>query len=182
MPFNTPTSLGPFRVDAEGRLAPGSEEDFPSFSVVWRGCTVRATMTSTADHSKAPPPHPSTLALLALVGRVPSTAGANPVRAAERRAQIFSGLRCLPALLPSGWQVELRADHRVAIESKIHIPLPASAVNLVSAVTGILMELTPYLAVLAEAGLSDSGRSDAGRSDSGVSGPYLLGTENSCPG
>lgn len=172
MPFDTPTSLGPFRVDAEGRLAPGSQEDFPSFSVVWRGCAVRATMTSTEADTKAPPAHPSTLALLALVGRVPSTAGANPAVAAERRTQIFSGLRCLPALLPSGWRVELRADHRVAIEAKIHIPLPASAVNLVSAVTGFLLELTPYLEVLGEAGLSETSPSD----------PYRLGSANSCPG
>ena len=83
-------------------------------------------------------------------GRVPSTAGSS----SDQRAQIFGGLRCLPALLPAGWQVELRADHRVAIESHVHIPLPASATDLVAAVTSVLLALTPYLEVLAEAGLS----------------------------
>ncbi len=146
MPFDTPFSLGPFTVDAEGRLAPGSQEDFPSFSVVWRGCTVWATMASRRDDAAATP----TLVLRALVGRVPSTAGSS----SDQRAQIFGGLRCLPALLPAGWQVELRADHRVAIESHVHIPLPASATDLVAAVTSVLLALTPYLEVLAEAGLS----------------------------
>lgn len=149
MPFDTPFTLGPFSVDREGRLAPGSQADFPSFSVVWRGCTVWATLTSVATDAASAP----TLALRALVGRVPSTAVA-----AERRGEILGGLRCLPALLPEGWRVELRADHLVAIESKVHIPLPASAIDLVSAVTGFLMELTPYLDVLAEAGLSGSAR------------------------
>ena len=40
MPLDAPFRLGPFIVDADGRLSPGTPEPFPSFRVAWRGHVV----------------------------------------------------------------------------------------------------------------------------------------------
>ena len=80
MLLDAPFRLGPFIVDADGRLCPSTPERFPSFCVAWRGQVARARLTATG-------PDGGTLALQTVLGRVPSTgrpegAGALPRRAA----------------------------------------------------------------------------------------------------
>ena len=44
MPFDAPFMLGPFAVDAEGRIAPRDPDAMPAFFFRWRGRVVRARL------------------------------------------------------------------------------------------------------------------------------------------
>src|SRR5580704_15017591 len=67
MPFKGSFLLGPFSVDAEGRLSPARQDISPGFSVRWRGRVVHALLVQ-AD---APDGH---LVIHSRLGRIPSTA------------------------------------------------------------------------------------------------------------
>jgi hypothetical protein len=164
MLFNAPFRLGPFIVDAEGRLCPSTSERFPSFRVAWRGHVVRARLTATE-------PDGGTLALQTVLGRVPSTGRPEGAGALPRRAA-FAAMRALPGTLPPGWTVVLLPDHRVLAEAKTRLLLPTSAEDLVGELALFLLRLVPYLELLAEGvGIEPAG--------DGAAAPGSLKT---CPG
>ena len=83
MPFDTPFSLGPFTVDAEGRLAPGSQEDFPSFSVVWRGVGGKSRRKRLSKTKIVPPQKSCATVLFTALAKIvshPRWAYLKPVR------------------------------------------------------------------------------------------------------
>ena len=142
MPLDAPFRLGPFRVDADGRLSPGAPELFPSFRVAWRGQGVQARLTAAG-------PQGGILALRAILGRVPSTGRPEGAGAVPRQAA-FAAVRTLPGTLPPGWKVALLPDHRILAEAQKHLLLPTSAEDLVTELTLFLLRLAPYLDLLAE--------------------------------
>ncbi len=154
MPFGSDFLLGPFNVSREGRLSPRDPERPPGFSVRWRGCSVHAALLA------------GRLALTAVPGRVPSTAGGEP----ERRERCFAALRGLPASLPGSWTLTLLADHRVQVTSEEALDMPTSAVELVSMMTRFLLALAPYLDLLEELGV--------GTMPVAPSAPAVLGSAN----
>jgi hypothetical protein len=153
MPFGAPFKLGPFTVDAGGRLSPGEPDDIPAFLFRWRGHLVRAWLAQAS-------PNDGRLALRSTLGRVPSTAS---VSDETLRPRSFAVLRWLPRSVPSGWRVLLLADHRVWLESETRIALPITAAALVTEITRFLLALGPYLDLLDEEGLRALGGSELRR-------------------
>jgi hypothetical protein len=142
MPIDAPLKLGPFIVDADGRLTPSTPDKFPSFRVCWRGHTFQARL-ATAE------PQGGTLALQAVLGRVPSTGRAEQPATLPRQAA-FAAVRALPGTMLPGWKVGLLPDHRILAEAHKHLLLPISAENLVTELTLFLLRLAPYLDLLEE--------------------------------
>ena len=114
MPLDAPFKLGPFTVDSDGGLTPSTPDRFPSFRVAWRGHVVQARLT-------AAEPEGGTLALQAVLGRVPSTGRAEAPGTLPRQAA-FAAVRALPATLPAGWRVALRPDHCIVAEAEVNLP------------------------------------------------------------
>ncbi len=144
MPFDAPFMLGPFAVDAMGRLSPRRPNALPGFFFRWRGRLIHAKFEQTN-------PQRGQLVLQATLGRVPSTA--NP-RDSGLRAQSFQLLRLLPHALPEPWRVLLLPDHRVQLEADSPVTLPITATDLLVELTRFLLELEPYLDLLNEAGIA----------------------------
>ncbi|HUN44240.1 MAG TPA: hypothetical protein VMU81_28445 [Acetobacteraceae bacterium] len=143
MPFDAPFILGPFAVDARGRLSARGPTALPGFLFRWRGRVIRAKFVQdeTGD---------GRLALTATLGRVPSTAGKSDPRI---RPTSFQIIHLLPRVLPGRWRMVLLPDHRVRLEAEAHI-LPVTATELLAELTRFLLELAPYLDVLDEAGIA----------------------------
>ena len=144
MSFDAPFMLGPFSVDAMGRLGPRGPNALPGFFFRWRGRQIRAKFEQTN-------PQRSQLVLQATLGRVPSTA--NPRHSGLRR-QSFRLLHLLPRSLPGPWRVALLPDHRVQLEADSSVSLPITATDLLVELTRFLLELAPYLELLDEAGIA----------------------------
>ncbi len=142
MPLDAPFKLGPFTVDSDGGLTPSTADRFPSFRVAWRGHVVQARLTA-AD------PEGGTLALHAVLGRVPSTGRAEAPGTLPRQA-VFAAVRALPGVLPAGWRARLRPDHCIVADAEVNLPLPTSAANLVTELTLFLLRLDPYFDLLAD--------------------------------
>lgn len=146
MPLNTPFRLGPFVVDAHGRLQPGESNCFPSFRLAWRDCQVRARLSDGDGGDGA-----ARLALSAVLGRVPSTAGGNAAHNQKRRSRTFGALDDLKADVSEAAGLRLLPDHRFAMEASRNIVLPVSVVDLLTEITCFLLDVGPYLDLLAEA-------------------------------
>ena len=142
MQINAPFTLGPFIVDADGRLSPSTPDRFPSFRVAWRGHVVQARLTS-AGHEGG------TLALQAMLGRVPSTGRPGGPGTLPRQTA-FAAVRALPNTLPPNWKLGLLPDHRIVAEAQIQLKLPTSADDLVTELTLFVLRLAPYVYLLAE--------------------------------
>jgi hypothetical protein len=144
MPFDAPFMLGPFAVDAMGRLAPSDPTALPAFLFRWRGRTVRARFAQSD-------PERGQLLLRATLGRIASTASP---RDPEARARSFALLRHLPRALPVDWRIVLLPDHGVRLEATTQLTLPITASDLLVELTRFLLRLAPYLDVLDEAGVA----------------------------
>ncbi len=160
MPLDSPFVLGPFTVDARGRLRPTEAEPLPTFALCWRGCTVEAALRQSGDG-----PDVAVMALRAGAGRVPSTAAGG----STGRAAVFAALVAMPGLLPPGWRLLLLPDHRLELVAEAGLAMPATAAELLCAVTGFLLAAAPYLDLFGEAGVETVGREDGGK-------------VNTCPG
>jgi hypothetical protein len=161
MPFEVPFILGPFSVDAEGRLTPSREHASPGFSVRWRGRVVHARLIRGGD----PDGH---LRVQSSLGRIPSTASDPAIRAA-----CFTLLRALLASLPATWSVRLLPDHQPQIEVETMVSLPITVTTLVTELASFLLLLSPYLDQLDQMGVTAvADRPDAHRPDSHR--PYSL--------
>ncbi len=144
MPFDAPFKLGPFAVDAEGRLSPCEPESAPAFLFRWRGRPVRARVAQAEAGT-------GRLVLQVTLGRVRSTASTPDETLRPRN---FTLLRWLMKSVPSTWRVGLLADHRVWLEAVTGISLPITAAALITETTRFALELTPYLDLLDEDGLT----------------------------
>jgi len=138
MPFDAPFTLGPFKVEPDGRLSPSNDSVPPSFTFQWRGRVVRAMLG--ADRA---------MVLRTVLGRVPSTASG---RTADR-PQSFGLMRALATAAPEGWRVTLLPDHRAVLEASMTLPDPATAASLLTGITDFLLRLAPYLDLADESGM-----------------------------
>lgn len=145
MPFATPFALGPFTVDASGRLAPLEAESPPGFLFRWRDRVVHARMVQSAAAAEG------RLLLHMVLGRVPSTAGAAEPAV---RPDSFSLLRLMSDAFPAAWRLRLLPDHRVRLEADSRLALPIDAVGLLVELTQFLLELAPYLDMFDETGMA----------------------------
>lgn len=143
MPFDAPFMLGPFSVDAIGRLEPIDHGAMPAFLFRWRGRLVRARFSPDGASR-------GTLLLRTVLGRVPSTATPHE---GDRRPQAFQLLHLLPPTLPAGWRMLLLPDHGVRLEADTLLTLPITATDLVVELTRFLLAVAPYLDVLEAAGV-----------------------------
>jgi hypothetical protein len=144
MPIHTPFELGPFCVDSEGRVKPRDQSAFPAFNVRWRGRSVRAHMAQSEEAE-------GHLTLRTVMGRIPSTGTGD---SAGARPQSFAALRTVQRHLPRGWKMHLLPNHSAVLDAEAHIPLPITAVDLVTEMTQFLLALTPYLDLLDEGGVA----------------------------
>lgn len=144
MPFNPPFRLGPFVVDAQGRLAPGRPQETPAFLFRWRQRLVRARLVET-------PAGEGRIMLQATLGRVPSTAS---MPEGALRPHSFTLLHWLPRYLPPEWRLMLHADHRIILDAQPPIAFPTTAASLLRELTCFLLALSPYLDLLDEAGVN----------------------------
>ena len=143
MPLDAPFRLGQFMVDRQGRLLPGAPDATPTLFLQWRGLavSVRLAAAGGADGGN--------LAMSAVIGRVPSTAS-DPGGSAGLRTRALATIDSLAAGMDNGWRLRLLADHTACIEAARGLALPATASALLTAVTCFLLELAPYLDLLAE--------------------------------
>ena len=142
MPFKESFVLGPFCVDAGGRLSPAHEHVSPGFSVRWRGRLVHARLDQGIGRD-------GRLHLRSSLGRIPSTAS-DPVT----RAGCFTMLRSLLCALPEAWGARLLPDHQPQLEVEFTVALPITVTNLVVELTLFLLLLSPYLDLMDRAGVS----------------------------
>lgn len=140
MAFGLPTSLGPFLIDGQGRIAPRAGEDMPHFLFQWRDRRVSARLVDGQGDGR--------LLLSACLGRVPSSADPGAV---DRRNASFGILRNFLDVLPGEWRVRLMPDHQVRLDTEVALTWPASAVELMAELTRFLLALAPYLDLLDEA-------------------------------
>jgi len=140
MDMNTSYNLGPFVVDAEGRITPRSGAAMPNVMFHWRGRTMKARMVGHDTDGS--------LFIATILGRVPSSADPECV---ALRPLSLAILRGLPETLPARWQIQLLADHQARLEAEIAMPWPATAVALMTELTRFLLALAPYLDLLDEA-------------------------------
>lgn len=144
MPFDAPFMLGPFAVDAIGRLAPSDPTSLPAFLFRWRGRTVRARFAQAG-------PQRGQLLLRVTLGRTPSTASPHD---SDLRSHSFALLRHLPRALPDDWCISLLPDHGVRLEVETQLALPITATDLLVELACFLLLLAPYLDLLDEAGIA----------------------------
>jgi hypothetical protein len=142
MAFKEPFILGPFSVDAEGRLSPARQSVSPGFSVRWRGRVVHARLEQCVGHDGC-------LHIRSSLGRIPSTAS-DPVTPVG----CFTMLRSLLSALPPAWSARLLPDHQPQLEVETIVALPITVTNLVTELTLFLIALSPYLDLMDRAGVT----------------------------
>lgn len=145
MPFDAPFPLGPFTVDANGRLAPVGPDASPGFLFRWRDRVVRARMTQSAAAAEG------RLLLQVPLGRVPSSAGGT---AQASRRDSFALVRMTARAFPPDWRIGLLPDHRVRLETDAPLALPITASGLLVELTRFLLALAPYLDLFDETGMA----------------------------
>ncbi len=144
MRFDAPFRLGPFSVDAEGRLSPCEPAATPAFLFRWHGRVVRARL---ARRDAAT----GYLMLQVTLARVRSSATTPD---AALRPRCFALVHRLERIVAPPWRIALLADHRVWLEAGLRIGLPVTAAGLVAEVTCFALDLAPYLELMDEVGLT----------------------------
>ena len=157
MPLDTPFCLGPFAVDAQGRLRPRRPGVAPGFVVRWCGRPIHARLDQFETQA-------CRLLVQVILGRIPSTANA---AAGSSRPYSFNLLHDLRRGMPADWYMRLLPDHRVLLEAQDTTPSHMTASGLITQMTVLLLVLAPYLDVLDDARIVNA------------AGP---GIANTCPG
>jgi hypothetical protein len=119
MTFDPPFTLGPFEVDAEGRLSPIEHQASPAFLFRWRDRVVRSRLALTNTTTGG-------LTMQTVVGRVPSTA-VTPDETLRPRS--FALLHWLSHGVPKDWQMSLSPDHRVSLMTEMPVELPITVLR-----------------------------------------------------
>jgi hypothetical protein len=127
--------LGPFKVDAAGRLFPGSEGMRPGFGFRWRGRPVEVRLDERS------------IDLRTSVGLLPSTAD-SPV--CQLRAEALAVVRWISRQLMGGWRVRVRPDYSVHLETEISLAEPATAAVLIAEITQLILAVDPLLLLFDE--------------------------------
>lgn len=146
MPFDAPFKLGPFSVDAEGRLSPSEPAAAPAFLFRWHNRVVRARLDRADAES-------GRLILQVTLARIRSSAS-TPDETLRPRS--FALLHWLERTAPPDWRVMLLADHRVWLETDTRIDLPVTAAGLITEIARFALDLAPYLELMDEMGLTVS--------------------------
>jgi hypothetical protein len=133
--LEAPVAIGPFLIARDGQLTLRVPEPVPGFSFNWRGVGFMVRLSA------------GTLALVAQVGRIPSTAEGR-----ARRAEALEVLRALPAALPPAIRLRLLPDHRLQLESEAALAWPSSATALFAPIVAMMLRTAPVLDLLREAG------------------------------
>jgi hypothetical protein len=141
MPFKGSFLLGPFSVDAEGRLSPARLDVSPGFSIRWRNRIVHARLVQSDTRD-------GHLFIQSSLGRIPSSASDPAIRVA-----CFTMLRNLLAILPRTWTVRLLPDHQPQLDVETIVSLPITVTNLVTELALFLLILSPYLDLMDSAGV-----------------------------
>ena len=151
MPFDASFQLGPFSVDAAGRLSPSEPAAAPAFLFRWHDRVIHARLDQVDAAT-------GQLSLQVTLARVSSTANAADE---TLRPRSFALVHWLGRMVPPTWRVALLADHRVELATDTPIALPITAVGLITEIARFTLDLAPYLELLDEAGLTLSGTSHA---------------------
>ena len=141
-------TLGPFKVDLAGHLAPTTPETFPSFGVRWRDRRLAARMS---QHIAADPSR-GVLDFQIRLGRVPSSAGSD----AELRREALAAVAALPRDSGAQWRFRLLPDHSVQLDAAVEIGFPVSVVALVTELSLFLLRLDDTLLALDRSGVRPS--------------------------
>ncbi len=131
--FRQGFSLGPFAVDAMGRLSPRDQLAVPGFSVRWRGRRVHIRISGDGQAI-------GRLTIQTNLGRIPST-----VSSPERRAMGLAAARSVARTLPETWRLRLSPDYQQSLDMVTPIALPITAIALITQVTAFLLDLSPWL-------------------------------------
>ena len=148
MPLPTQWTLGPFKVDLTGHLAPTTPETFPSFGVRWRDrrLVVRVSQHMASDPSRG------VLDFQIRLGRVPSSAGSG----AALRLDALAAIASLPSDPSAHRRFRLMPDHSVQLDADVEIGFPVSVFSLVTEVSLFLLTIDDTLDVLDQAGVRPS--------------------------
>jgi hypothetical protein len=138
MPFDAPIKLGPFSVDAEGRLTLKHAGAGPNFHFRCHGRLIHVRLDRAGAET-------GRLTLRIILARIKSTAGTPDT---TLRPRSFALLRWLHGALPPAWRAALLADHRFCLETDVIIPLPITVVGLISELTRFALELAPHLELM----------------------------------
>jgi hypothetical protein len=141
MPFKGHFVVGPFAVDAEGRLSPARHDVAPGFSIRWRGRVIHARLLQDD-------PLDGRLHIRSSLGRIPSTASDPATRLA-----CFAMLRTILGSLPPAWSARLLPDHQPQLEVENLVNLPITVTNLVTELALFSLIMTPYIDLMNQAGV-----------------------------
>jgi hypothetical protein len=139
------STLGPFKVDPAGHLAPTTPETFPNFAVRWRERRLAVRMSHRAQSA----PSRGGLDFRIRLGRVPSSAG----RASELRADALAAITNLSRQSALPWRFRLLPDHTVQLDAVVEIGMPISVFSLVTELALFLLGLDATLDALDRAGI-----------------------------
>jgi len=131
----TPFPLGPFLVEADGKLSFRAPQNRAVFSYLWRGRRFNAVLAS------------GEISLAAAIGRVPSSADGR----ASRRLAVLNLVRALPRVMPPGLAVRLLPDHRVDILLHRALDWPANTGALITPLVQFSLAVAPYFDLFDEA-------------------------------
>jgi hypothetical protein len=123
--------FGPFEVSRDGSLRLRDPQLRPVLRYRWRGLSCLAEVT------------PQQLRLIALVGRIPSTAE----RGADRGFAVRALVR-LRAEVPAPLELRVLPDHRVVLRRQASPP--AGMLDLITEMTRFALALDPFVEPLAE--------------------------------
>jgi hypothetical protein len=141
MPFKGSFVVGPFAVDAEGRLSPARHDVSPGFSIRWRGRVIHARLLQYD-------PLDGRLHIRSSLGRIPSTASDPATRQA-----CFAMLRNILTSLPPAWSARLLPDHQPQLEVETLVDLPITVTSLVTELALFSLIMTPYIELMDQAGV-----------------------------
>lgn len=118
---------GPFRVSAEGRMAPlDADHRAPRLRFSWRGRECEVQWKKDGLH------------LAAAAGRVPFT-----IEVGLARAEVLAAVAKLPEELPEGWNIALTPDSRLRLRAVA--PTADGTVGLLAALVRFALALDPCL-------------------------------------
>ncbi len=132
--FEAPLPIGPFLIEADGRLSLRAPQTRPGFSFSWRNTSFTVKLDDAGQ-----------MELRAIGGRIPSTSDGR-----GRRDGALEVLRALPTCLPPAVRLSLLPDHRIQVETDFTHGWPTTAASLIAPIVAMLMRVAPVLDLLRE--------------------------------
>ena len=132
--FVAPLPIGPFLIEADGRLRLRAPQTPPAFSFTWRATNFTVKLDNAGR-----------MILRAIGGRIPSTSDGS-----GRRDDALAVLRALPSSLPAAVRLSLLPDYRIQVETDFTHGWPTTAAALITPIVGMLLRVAPVLDLLRE--------------------------------